>query len=212
MRSKNLKLAGPLTALMEKVWEKVDFGTYHHTDYEGSQRTRERVAILLDMVFDYIDNLGFRPKLILDAGSGLGFLSALACLRFREAEIFAADNYSDSSLIGGGIAQARRNIGQLGLSGRIHLVRCDVRMLPVMAGKFDIVCTNLVYHNLGSEFASGVLELTAAVKNGGFLLFGDLFFDDRFYRSLGNSKIILELGINGRYLNKYRLVLVEIST
>lgn len=85
-------------------------------------------------------------------------------------------------------------------------------MLPVMAGKFDIVCTNLVYHNLGSEFASGVLELTAAVKNGGFLLFGDLFFDDRFYRSLGNSKIILELGINGRYLNKYRLVLVEIST
>jgi SAM-dependent methyltransferase len=195
---------------MERIWEKVNFGTYHHTDYYGSQKTRERVASLFDRAFSYIDNLGFRPKFILDAGSGLGFIAALLCLHYGGAEVFAADNYTDSSMVGGGIPAARKNIELLGLGGRVHLTRCDLRMLPVVPGKFDLACTNLVYHNMGSESDSAVRELFNAVRNGGFLLFGDLFFSESFYSSVGGLKILLELRVSGRYLSKYRLLLVEI--
>lgn len=185
-------------AMNERFWEKVNFGTYHHTDFEGSQQTRERVYELFSVALGVAHPL---YGLGIDLGAGLGFLTALFMMK-EDVDMVMVDSYADSSLSGGGPLQAISNLSSLGLEA--SLTRADLRRLPFAEESFDFAATNLTYHNIREGRDSALEEIRRVLKPGGLLFFGDLFCQppqgfETIYRSM----------IAGKYLKGYEMHLMQ---
>jgi methylase of polypeptide subunit release factors len=85
---------------------------------------------------------------ILDVGCGLGFLSCVGAEFYRNARITAIDSFKDASLKRSSLDKAKENARILGFSDRIDFKKGDVfRFTP--AKKFNIIVSNLVFHNFG---------------------------------------------------------------
>ncbi len=190
-------------------WELAEFGTYHHTDAEGSIKTRQRVARLFIQAFDYLDEIEFIPSRVLDAGCGLGFVSALLCRRFPSANVLAVDNFGSESLTGSSIRLAEENMRSLGCHKQVTFLSHELVPLPFGDSVFDTVVTSLVYHNLGDSVRDGIEELKRVLMPGGIMLFGDLMFKGSFDSYLEPLKVRREYRVEGRYLKDYRLLVVS---
>jgi cyclopropane fatty-acyl-phospholipid synthase-like methyltransferase len=123
------------------------FGTYHDSTSVASKKIRTVVKAMFTDAFASLP-LGREDDLrILDVGCGLGFLSCVSAEFYRNARITGVDTFEHASLKRSSLEKAKENARILGFSERIDF-KCDVfRFKPTE--KFDIILSNLVFHNFG---------------------------------------------------------------
>ena len=112
---------------------------------------------------------------ILDVGCGLGFLSCVSAEFYRNALITGIDTFRHSSLKRSSLERAKENAKILDFSERIDFKRSDVfKFKPIE--KFDIIVSNLVFHNIGKTRFKAYSRLSSWTQSGSFIVMGDLFF------------------------------------
>jgi ribosomal protein L11 methylase PrmA len=154
------------------------FGTYHHSTSTASKKTRVVVKAMFTNAFASLpfrrdDELG-----ILDVGCGLGFLSCVSAEFYKNAQITGIDTFKHASLKGSNLERAKENARILGFSDRIDFKKSDVfRFTP--SKKFDIIVSNLVFHNFGKMRFNAYSRLSSWVHNRSFIVMGDLFFSHK---------------------------------
>jgi len=92
----------------------VDFGTYHHSTPEESKRIREDAAKAFSKLLRPLYPPGAALR-ILDAGCGLGFLTAVAARCFPEASITGVDLFRPGSMSELSMDKAVENMKALGI-------------------------------------------------------------------------------------------------
>jgi len=151
------------------------FGTYHHSTSAASKKTREVVKTMFTDAFASLPLRRDDKLQILDLGCGLGFLSCLSAEFYRNAQITGIDTFKHASLKGSSLEKAKENTSILGFSDRIDIKNGDVfRFIPT--NKFDIIVSNLVFHNFGKMRFKAYSRLSSWVHNRSFIVIGDLFF------------------------------------
>jgi ribosomal protein L11 methylase PrmA len=152
-----------------------DFGTYHHSTTAASKKTRAVVKAMFTNAFASLPFERDDELRILDVGCGLGFLSCVSAEFYRNAQITGIDTFKHSSLKGSSLERANENAKILGFSDRIDFKRGNVfRFTP--AKKFDLIVSNLVFHNFGKMRFKAYSHLSSWTQAGSFVLMGDLFF------------------------------------
>ena len=176
-----------------KEYEKTkepDFGTYHHSTSADSKKTRE---VLKTMFTDVFTSLPLRRDdrlQILDIGCGLGFLSCICAEFYKNAQITGIDTFKHASLKRSSLEKAKENARILGFSDRIDFKKADVfRFIPTK--KFDMIVSNLVFHNFGKMRFKAYSHLSSWIQNRSFIVIGDLFFS----RTTDIAKLVKEFGI-----------------
>ena len=115
---------------------------------------------------------------ILDVGCGLGFLSCVSAEFYQTARITGIDTFEHASLKRSSLEKAKENSKILGFSDRIDFKKCDVfRFTP--AEKFNIIVSNLVFHNFGKMRFKAYSLLSSWTQAGFFVIMGDLFFSPK---------------------------------
>ena len=115
---------------------------------------------------------------ILDVGCGLGFLSCVSAEFYRNARITGIDTFKHASLKRSSLDKAKENARILGFSERVDFKKSDVfRFKP--AEKFDIILSNLVFHNFGKMRFKAYSLLSSWTQAGSFVIMGDLFFSPK---------------------------------
>ena len=155
-----------------------DFGTYHHSTTAASKKTRAVVKAMFTNAFASLP-FGVDDELrILDVGCGFGFLSCVCAEFYRNAQITGIDTFKHASLKGASLERANENARILGFLDRIDFKRGDVfRFTP--AEKFDLIVSNLVFHNFGKMRFKAYSHLSSWTQAGSFVLMGDLFFSHK---------------------------------
>jgi ribosomal protein L11 methylase PrmA len=154
------------------------FGTYHHSTSAASKKVREVVNAMFTDAFASLP-FGRDDELrILDVGCGLGFLSCVSAEFYNNARITGIDTFKHSSLKRSSLERAKENAKILGYSDRIDFKKGDVfRFTP--AEKFDIIVSNLVFHNFGKMRFKAYSRLSSWTLAGSFVLMGELFFSPK---------------------------------
>jgi cyclopropane fatty-acyl-phospholipid synthase-like methyltransferase len=153
-------------------------GTYHHSTSAASKKVREVVKAMFTDAFASLP-FGRDNKLgILDVGCGLGFLSCASAEFYKNAQITGIDTFKHSSLKRSSLERAKENARILGFSDRIDFKKGDVfRFRPIE--KFDIIVSNLVFHNFGKMRFKAYSRLPSWTQAGSFVLMGELFFSPK---------------------------------
>jgi cyclopropane fatty-acyl-phospholipid synthase-like methyltransferase len=156
------------------------FGTYHHSTSAASKKARAVVKAMFTYAFASLP-FGRDDELrILDVGCGLGFLSCVSAEFYKNTRITGIDTFEHASLKGSSPKRAKENARILGFSDRIDFKRGDVfRFTP--AEKFDIIVSNLVFHNFGKMRFEAYSRLSSWVQAGSFVVMGELFFSPKTY-------------------------------
>jgi SAM-dependent methyltransferase len=153
-----------------------DFGTYHCSTPRASAATREKAKVLFTKAFDGLP-FGRNDELsILDVGCGLGFLSCVCAEYYPKASINGFDTFEHASLKDSSLKKARKNAEGLGLSDRIIFQKGDIFSTDFRS-KFDIVVSNLVFHNLGRRRFGAYERLARWTTQRSFVVLGDIYFD-----------------------------------
>ena len=97
---------------------------------------RQETELLVDIVLEYLPNLGPTPRVV-DVGTGSGAV-ALAIAAHNESVDIIATEVSPQAL-----DIASRNASKLGLHDRVSFVRCDI--LEAVGGPVDIIVSNPPY-------------------------------------------------------------------
>jgi cyclopropane fatty-acyl-phospholipid synthase-like methyltransferase len=152
------------------------FGTYHHSTSAASKKVR---AVVKAMFTDAFSSLSFERDdelRILDVGCGLGFLSCVSAEFYKNARITGIDTFEHTSLKRSSAERAKENARILGFSDRIIFKKGDVFSFTPNE-KFDIIISNLVFHNFGKMRFEAYSRLSSWAEAGGsFVVMGDLFF------------------------------------
>jgi 16S rRNA G1207 methylase RsmC len=155
-----------------------DFGTYHHSTLAASKKTRAAVKTMFTDAFASVPFRRDDELRILDVGCGLGFLSCLSAEFYKNARITGIDTFKHASLKGSSLKRAKENARILGFSDRIDFKKGDVfRFRPTE--KFDIILSNLVFHNFGKKRFEVYSRLSSWAQAGSLVVMGDLFFSPK---------------------------------
>jgi 16S rRNA G1207 methylase RsmC len=181
-----------------------DFGTYHHSTPQASQKIREKVKILFTTVFRNLPFAQDDSLKILDVGCGLGFLSCVCAEYYPKAKIIGFDTFKHASLKESSLAKAKNNAKILGFSERIKFQKGDVFSSDYSKENFDLFVSNLVFHNLGRQRINAYERLAHWMTSKSYLVLGELFFDyktdfKRLTSLFGNVQKIHCLNIGRQY-------------
>ena len=152
-----------------------DYGTYHHTTPEQSELTRQTLRGAFYDAFHRISNPG-DVKRVLDAGCGLGFLSEVTARYFTDSTVVGVDLFGSKGLPEGNMKLAADNMIAAGLLDRVKFVKSDLKSLDFPVEYFDLVVSNLVFHNLGRSRFKAYEGIVTVMKPGAFFVVGDFFF------------------------------------
>jgi 16S rRNA G1207 methylase RsmC len=153
--------------------EEPDFGTYHHSTSVASKKVRAVVKGMFTDAFACIP-FGRDDELrILDVGCGLGFLSCVSAEFYQTARITGIDTFKHASLKRSSLEGAKEHARILGFSDRIEFKKGDVFTFTP-AEKFDIIVSNLVFHNFGKMRFKAYSLLSSWTQAGSFVIMGDL--------------------------------------
>jgi cyclopropane fatty-acyl-phospholipid synthase-like methyltransferase len=155
-----------------------EFGIYHHSTSAASEKAR---AVAKAMFTDAFASLPFGRDdelRILDVGCGLAFLSCVSAEFYRNARITGIDTFKHASLKRSSLDKAKENARILGFLDRIDFKKGDVfRFTP--AEKFDIIVSNLVFHNFGKKRFDAYSRLSSWAEDGSFVVIGEWFFSPK---------------------------------
>jgi SAM-dependent methyltransferase len=170
-------MGGKLTSSFteKKLRKELDFGTYHYTTRAASRQIR---AVVKGMFTDAFASLPFSRDdelKILDVGCGLGFLSCVSAEFYKNARITGIDTFKHSSLKGSSLKKAKENARILRLSERIDFENANIFTFTPTR-RFDIIVSNLVFHNLGKKRFEAYSRLSSWMKSDSFVVIGEFFF------------------------------------
>lgn len=175
----------------------VDFGVYHHSNREESEKLRKKIASLFNRSVAELKTWSGSEKFTkgLDAGCGSGFVSHLLHEGFQDMHIWAVDNFKDTSLENNSMEKTVSNFQRLGMIDAVTLVKADLRKIPLDDCYFNLAASSLVYHNLGCDFFQGMEEIHRVLEKDGIFLYGDIFTENRMEQimKLFNVKNTLKL-------------------
>ena len=156
----------------------VDFGTYHHSTPEESNEIRAGAEKAFSKLLRplYPKNAKLR---ILDAGCGLGFLVYIAAKCFPKAQVTGVDLFNHNSLARMSIKKAEQNMKALGMDARTSFLKHDLTKPMKSDAEYDLVVSNLVFHNLGKKRFQAYGHVFNAIKLRGYLVVGDVSRDDK---------------------------------
>lgn len=158
----------------EKTKEPV-FGIYYHSTSEASKKIRVVVKAMFTDAFSSLP-FGRDDELrILDVGCGLGFLSCVSAEFYKNARIIGIGTFEHASLKRSSREKAKENARILGFSDRIDFKKDDIFRF-ITAEKFNIIVSNLVFHNFGKMRFEAYSHLSSWVQAGSFVVMGDMFF------------------------------------
>ncbi len=153
-------------------------------------KTREVVKTMFTDAFASLPLRRDDKLQILDVGCGLGFLSCVSAEFYKNAQITGIDTFKHASLKRSSLERAKENASILGFSDRIDFKKGDVFRF-ISAKKFDIIVSNLVFHNFGKMRFKAYSRLSSWVHNKSFIVIGDLFFS----RTTDIAQLVKEFGI-----------------
>ena len=158
--------------------EDVDFGTYHHSTPQESNEIRRGAEMSFSKLLQglYPSDASLR---ILDAGCGLGFLISVAAKCFPKAHITGVDLFRHGSISGMSVDKAAKNMKCLGLGSRTSFLKHDLTKPMEPKTSYDLVLSNLVFHNMGKKRFNAYGMVFDVLKSGSFFVIGDLFPDDK---------------------------------
>jgi SAM-dependent methyltransferase len=156
---------------------KLDFGRYHHSTRRASAKIREKVKILFTKAFDDLAFSREDELKILDVGCGLGFLSCVCAEFFPNAFVTGFDTFEHVSLKNSSLEKARGNAQVPGFSDRIVFQKGDVFHSNFREKEFDLIVSNLVFHNLGRKRFDAYRRLAQGATSESYVVLGDVFFD-----------------------------------
>jgi 16S rRNA G1207 methylase RsmC len=172
------ELGSLIPSRMREKTKEPDFGTYHHSTSVASKKVRTIVKAVFADAFASLPPGRDDDLRILDVGCGLGFLSCVSAEFYRNARITGIDTFKHASLKRSSLEGAKENARTLGLLDRIDFKKGDVfRFTP--AEKFDIIVSNLVFHNFGKMRFKAYSRLSLWTQAGSFVIIGDLFFSPK---------------------------------
>lgn len=130
--------------------------------YDGHAVLQREVA---DRLLAHMEFTKFRPKTILDIGSGTGYFTSLLRRRFRRATVHAIDIAMPM------LTLARQGGAKRGLwSGKTLFAQADSLDLPYRDGGFDLVCSNLAMQWV-AEPGRMLAEMRRVLAPGGLMIF-----------------------------------------
>jgi SAM-dependent methyltransferase len=156
----------------------VDFGTYHHSTPEESREIRLCAEEAFSKILRSLYRSGARLR-VLDAGCGLGFLTYVAANCFPKARITGVDVFKHRSMSGFSIDKAANNMRSLGIEARTSFLKHDLTKPMDWDEQYDLVVSNLVFHNIGAKRLKAYETVSDVLKPGGFFVLGDLFPHER---------------------------------
>ena len=128
-----------------------------------------------NLILDRFQTVEGKPVRVLDIGCGNGPLTIGAALRYPQVELVGVDTWGrhwDYSLQ---VCQA--NAQQAGVAERVTFRQASAIELPFEDGSFDVVLSNLVFHEVkeAADKRTGVREALRVLKPGGTFILQDLF-------------------------------------
>lgn len=154
------------------------YGTYHHTTPEQSEITRSELKSKFENAFEKIKGK-VTVNNIMDAGCGLGFLCAVSAKYFPAASVLGIDLFGSESLPEGSITLARQNMEMEHIAERVRFLESDLKTLDLKDVEFELIISNLVFHNLGKSRFQAYKNVIKFLKPQGALILGDFFMDSR---------------------------------
>jgi arsenite methyltransferase len=127
---------------------------------------------------EILDELAPRgDERVLDVGCGRGAVLMLAAERVPNGRAVGADLWLARDQSGNSQASTERNAELEGVSDRVDLVYADACDLPFEPGTFDVVVSNLVFHNLDGDGGRNraLREAVRVLRPGGQLRIADFF-------------------------------------
>ena len=101
---------------------------------------------------EILDELDLRgDEHVLDIGCGRGAVLLLAADRVPNGRAVGADIWLSRDQSGNSRASAERNALLEGVADRVELAHADARDLPFDPGTFDVVVSNLAFHNIARD-------------------------------------------------------------
>jgi SAM-dependent methyltransferase len=157
--------------------QRPDFGKYHHSSQQGSERIREKIEVLFNETFGDLPFSRDAQLKILDIGCGLGFLSCVCAEYYPNGMITGIDTFEHTSLKDSSLVKAKNNVKILGFSERIRFQKRDIFRSDYSKGKFDLFVSNLVFHNFGRKRFDAYERLQQWATPESYIVLGDLFFN-----------------------------------
>lgn len=119
----------------------------------------------------------------LDIGCGGGTLTLALAQRHPQAQVVGVDYWGQAWEFSQAQCQARAQA--LGLDQRVRFQRASAAALPFADQSFDLVVSNLVFHEVSQakDKRQVVAEALRVLKPGGRFVFQDLFLWQRIYGS-----------------------------
>ena len=116
-----------------------------------------------------------KPLRMLDIGCGNGPLTIGAALRFPQAELVGIDTWGKNWDYSIQICQGNARLA--GVSERVTFRQASAEVLPYKDNSFDVVLSNLVFHEVKGVKDKRVLvrEALRVLKPGGIFVLQDLF-------------------------------------
>ncbi|MGC8608946.1 MAG: SAM-dependent methyltransferase [Thermoplasmata archaeon] len=155
--------------------ENLNFGVYHHSTAEESEKLRNLSKIMFMEAFQKI-SIDYEGDIkIIDIGSGLGFMTIFIALKFPNASITSVDLFSDASLKNNSKNKLQENLRMAGIESRVRIIEADITKEIPIKEKFDLAVSNLVLHNTGRYRFAAYKNIRSILKNGSYFLNADGF-------------------------------------
>jgi SAM-dependent methyltransferase len=127
---------------------------------------------------ELLDQLQLRgDELILDLGCGRGAVLLLAAQRLTRGRAVGVDMWASGDQSGNSAEATRRNADSEGVADRVVLRTADMTSLPFDADSFDVVVSNVAFHNIAGRASrdKAIEEAVRVLRPGGRLLIADLW-------------------------------------
>jgi SAM-dependent methyltransferase len=145
------------------------YARYRFSPGGGDIQTRVQ-----DLVLDRMADWDGRGK-VLDIGCGNGPLTIQIAKRFPQAEVLGIDYWGKAWAYSKGVCD--RNAEIEGVAERVSFERASASSLPFEEGAFDMVVSNLVFHEVRDvkDKRALIKEALRVVRKDGWFVFQDLF-------------------------------------
>jgi len=165
------------------------FVYFAYARHAFSPKGRDIQSKILDLALSYIPSWDGEGK-VLDIGCGSGALAIQIAKRYPHAQVIGIDSWGAAWESSQRLCE--ENARHEGVSERVSFERADAASLPFDDESFDLVTSNLVFHEVRRvrDKTKLIREALRVVVNGKGFVFQDLFLWRRVY---GVTDDLLEL-------------------
>lgn len=118
---------------------------------------------------------------VLDIGSGNGVLAVKLAQQHGEVEVMSIDYWGNNWEYSKDVCEKNARLAEV--DGRVHFQRGDAAALDFAPDTFDVVISNLTFHEVRSvaDKRAVMQEALRVLKSGGAFAFIDYFYAAKFY-------------------------------